>query len=85
MIIDVQGFIYEADRLKIFGTEQEDFLDIAPNKIPGATAKFSREMKSAAKKPGFEKAAEFRNRIKNCRSQNSNTQKTSRGNRVFSC
>ena len=85
MIIDVQGFIYEADRLKIFGTEQEDFLDIAPNKIPGATAKLSREMKSAAKKPEFEKAAEFRNRIKNCRSQNSNTQKTSRGNRVFSC
>ena len=63
-ITDVLGSIYESDYLKISGTEEESLLDIAPNKIPGAIAKLSREMKSAAKKLEFEKAAEFRNRIK---------------------
>lgn len=63
-ITDVLGSIYESDYLKISGTEEEDLLDISPNKIPGVIAKLSREMKSAAKKLEFEKAAEFRNRIK---------------------
>ena len=63
-ITDVLGSIYESDYLKISGTEEEDLLNISPNKIPGAIAKLSREMKSAAKKLEFEKAAEFRNRIK---------------------
>ena len=63
-ITDVLGSIYESDYLKISGAEEEDVFDISPNKIPGAIAKLSREMKSAAKKLEFEKAAEFRNRIK---------------------
>ena len=63
-ITDILGSIYESDYLKISGTEEEDLLDIPPNKIPEAVAKLSREMKSAAKKLEFEKAAEFRNRIK---------------------
>ena len=63
-ITDVLGSIYESDYLEISGTEEEDLLDIPPNKIPGTIAKLSREMKSAAKKLEFEKAAEFRNRIK---------------------
>ena len=63
-ITDVLGSIYESDYLKISGTEEEDLLDIPPNKIPEVVVKLSREMKSAAKKLEFEKAAEFRNRIK---------------------
>ena len=63
-ITDVLGSIYESDYLRISGAEEEDLLDIPPNKIPEAVAKLSREMKSAAKKLEFEKAAEFRNRIK---------------------
>ena len=63
-ITDVLGSIYESDYLKISSGEQEDILDMPPNKIPDAVAKLSREMKSAAKKLEFEKAAEFRNRIR---------------------
>ncbi len=62
-IIDILGSIYESDYLKI-DTEQENLLDISPNKIQGVISKLSREMKSAAKKLEFEKAAELRNRIK---------------------
>ena len=63
-ITDILGSIYESNYLKISGTEEEYLLEIPPNKIPEAVAKLSREMKSAAKKLEFEKAAEFRNRIK---------------------
>ncbi len=63
-ITDVLGSIYESDYLRISDDEQEDLADIPPNKIPGAVAKLSRDMKAAAKKLEFEKAAEFRNRIK---------------------
>ena len=63
-ITDVLGSIYESDYLKISSGEQDDILDMPPNKIPDAVAKLSREMKSAAKKLEFEKAAEFRNRIR---------------------
>ena len=63
-ITDVLSSIYESDYLKISGTEEEGLLNTPPNKIPGVIAKLSREMKSAAKKLEFEKAAEFRNRIR---------------------
>ncbi|MCY4262466.1 MAG: excinuclease ABC subunit UvrB [Candidatus Dadabacteria bacterium] len=61
-ITDVLGSIYESDYLKI--SDEQELPDIAPNKIPETIAKLSREMKSAAKKLEFEKAAEFRNRIR---------------------
>ncbi len=66
-IADVLGSICESDYLKVCEPQDEDFPDIPPNKIPETIAKLSREMKSAAKKLEFEKAAEFRNGIRKLR------------------
>ena len=66
-IADAMDSMWEADYLDLDGREDEDYLDVAPNKIPGLVANLSGQMKSAAKRLEFEKAAELRNRISKLR------------------
>ncbi len=63
-ITDILGSIYESDHLDLSNTKEQDLLDVAPDRIPELVAGLSREMKVAVKKLEFEKAAQFRDRIR---------------------
>ena len=66
-IKDILSSIYDGDYITVPTEEGEDFLDLPPNMIPKLIFKLNKEMKKAAKKLEFEKAAENKHKIQKLR------------------
>jgi excinuclease ABC subunit B len=66
-ITDILSTIYEADYLTVSIQTEPDMLEIAPEKISSTIGSLTKEMKEAAKKLEFERAAQMRDRIKRLR------------------
>lgn len=66
-ITDILSSIYEADYITVPKDQDDEFFDVPPNKIPKLIFKLNKEMKAAAKRLEFEKAADKKNQIKKLR------------------
>jgi excinuclease ABC subunit B len=68
-VSDILSTIYDADYFTVPTTEESDIniLDIPPDKISGMVQNLTKEMKEAAKKLEFERAAQVRDKIKRLR------------------
>src|SRR3972149_6480148 len=68
-VSDILSTIYNADYFTVPTIEQGevDILEISPDKISGIVQNLTKEMKEAAKKLEFERAAEVRDKIKRLR------------------
>jgi excinuclease ABC subunit B len=68
-VSDILSTIYDADYFTVPTIEQSDVdvLEVPPDKISGLVQNLTREMKEAAKKLEFERAAEVRDKIKRLR------------------
>jgi excinuclease ABC subunit B len=66
-ITDILSTIYEADYLTVSIETEPDMLEIPPEKISSTIGSLTKEMKEAAKKLEFERAAQMRDRIKRLR------------------
>ncbi len=66
-ISDILSTIYEADYLTVSTDDENYILDVPPEKISGVVENLTREMKEAARKFEFEKAAQVRDKIKRLR------------------
>lgn len=66
-ITDILSTIYEADYLTVSMETEPDMLEIPPEKISSTIGSLTKEMKEAAKKLEFERAAQVRDRIKRLR------------------
>lgn len=66
-ITDILSSIYEADYITVPKDKDDEFFDIAPNKIPKLIFKLNKEMRAAAKRLEFEKASEKKHQIKKLR------------------
>ncbi|MGE5444683.1 MAG: excinuclease ABC subunit UvrB [Ignavibacteriales bacterium] len=65
-ISDALSSIYEMDYFTVSTGDVRD-LEVSPERIPGLVEELTKEMKDAAKKLEFERAAEIRDRIKRLR------------------
>jgi excinuclease UvrABC helicase subunit UvrB len=65
-ISDTLSSIYEMDYFTVSTGDVRD-LEVSPERIPGLVEELTKEMKEAAKKLEFERAAEIRDRIKRLR------------------
>jgi excinuclease ABC subunit B len=66
-ISDILSWIYNADYFTVATGEQNDLLEAPPGKIAGMIESLTKEMKEAAKKLDFERAAQIRDKIKGLR------------------
>lgn len=66
-ISDILSTIYEADYLTVSTDDENYILDVPPEKIPRLIGNLTKEMKEAARKLEFEKAAQVRDKIKRLR------------------
>lgn len=66
-ISDILSTIYEADYLTVSTDDENYILDVPPEKISGVVENLTREMKEAARKFEFERAAQVRDKIKRLR------------------
>jgi excinuclease ABC subunit B len=63
---DILSLIYEMDYFTVSTGEESD-LEVSPERIPSLVEELTKEMKGAAKRLEFERAAEIRDRIKRLR------------------
>lgn len=66
-ISDILSTIYEADYLTVSTDDENYILDVPPEKISSMIGNLTKEMREAARKLEFEKAAQVRDRIKRLR------------------
>ncbi len=66
-ISDILSWIYNADYFAVATGEQNDVLEVPPGKIAGMIESLTKEMREAAKKLDFERAAQIRDKIKGLR------------------
>lgn len=66
-IVDILSSIYEADYITVSMEDETEFVNIPPDKIPAVIQKLNRDMKVAAKKLEFEKAALNKKKIQRLR------------------
>ena len=66
-INDILYSIYDADYFTVSTDEQSDVLGVPPEKIAGMVENLTKEMREAAKKLDFEKAARIRDKVKGLR------------------
>jgi excinuclease ABC subunit B len=66
-ISDILSSIYDADYFTVATGETSDVLKVPPEQIAGMVENLTKEMKEAAKKLDFERAAQIRDKIKGLR------------------
>jgi excinuclease ABC subunit B len=66
-ITDILSTIYEADYLTVSTDDENYILDVPPEKISSMIGNLTKEMREAARKLEFEKAAQVRDKIKRLR------------------
>ncbi len=66
-ITDILSSIYEGDYITVPKEEDDEFFDLPPNMIPKLIFKLNKQMKAAAKRLEFEKAAETKIKIQRLR------------------